>query len=118
MAKKPAAKTQNTASADTSDESNVTRITAKDSKPAKRTKTVKAEKSVAADDDATKSKHPLTRLGGYFKGSWQELRQVRWPNRRTTWSLTLAVLAFTAFFVALVVALDAGFQLLFERLIG
>ena len=56
-------------------------------------------------------------IGEYFKGSWVELRQVRWPNRRTTWSLTLAVLIFSAFFVLLITVLDYVFQLLFEQLL-
>ena len=57
-------------------------------------------------------------IGGYFKGAWVELRQVRWPNRRATWSLTGAVLIYSAFFVALVLLLDAGFKYLFELILG
>ena len=60
---------------------------------------------------------PFTLLGGYFKGAWVELRQVRWPNRQATWSLTLAVLLFTAFFATLILLLDAGFKYLFELLL-
>ena len=37
---------------------------------------------------------PFRAIGGYFAGAWVELRQVRWPNRRATWSLTLAVILF------------------------
>lgn len=61
---------------------------------------------------------PVRAAGGYFKGAWVELRQVRWPNRRATWSLTLAVLAYSAFFVVLVLLLDAGFKYLFELVLG
>lgn len=57
-------------------------------------------------------------IGGYFKGAWVELRQVRWPNRSATWSLTGAVLAYSAFFVVLVLLLDAGFKYLFELILG
>ena len=57
-------------------------------------------------------------IGGYFKGAWIELRQVRWPNRRATWSLTGAVLAYSAFFVVIVLLLDAGFKYLFELILG
>jgi preprotein translocase subunit SecE len=56
----------------------------------------------------------LSAIGGYFKGSWAELRQVRWPNRKSAWSLTLAVILFTAFFFILIVLLDAGFKQLFN----
>ncbi len=57
---------------------------------------------------------PLFAIGRYFKGAWIELRQVRWPNRRSAWSLTLAVILFTAFFFTLIVLLDAGFKELFN----
>ena len=60
---------------------------------------------------------PLRAIGGYFKGAWQELRAVRWPNRRNTWGLTLAVLGFTAFFIILILLVDAGFQLLFQKVL-
>lgn len=52
-------------------------------------------------------------FGGYFKGAWQELRQVRWPNRKATWGMTLAVLLFTGFFIVLVILLDIAFKELF-----
>jgi preprotein translocase SecE subunit len=54
---------------------------------------------------------------GYFSGSWRELRQVRWPNRRATWGLTLAVIAFTLVIVVFILVLDYGFEQLFKRVI-
>ena len=60
---------------------------------------------------------PFVLIGGYFKGAWQELREVRWPNRRTTWSMTGALIAFTAFFVVLILLLDALFKYLFELIL-
>ena len=57
---------------------------------------------------------PLVAMGTYFKGAWYELRQVRWPNRKETWGLTAAVLIFSAFFIILIVLLDALFKFLFE----
>ena len=59
----------------------------------------------------------FTKLGIYFKGAWIELKQVRWPDRKATWSLTGAVLIFTGFFIALIVLLDAGFDALFNLII-
>ena len=50
----------------------------------------------------------------YFVGAWRELRQVRWPDRATTWSMTFAVIMFTLFFVVLVLLLDAGNKYLFD----
>ena len=59
----------------------------------------------------------LRKFGGYFKGAWQEIRQVRWPNRKATWSLTAAVLAFTAFWGLVVLGLDLLFQMMLNRVI-
>ena len=59
----------------------------------------------------------LVKIGGYFKGSWKELRQVRWPDRKATWGMTAAVLLFTGFFAILIVLLDAGFNELFKLII-
>ena len=56
----------------------------------------------------------LRTVGNYFKGAWVELRLVRWPTRSATWSLTFAVLAYSAFFVLLVLLLDAAFKYLFD----
>ena len=60
---------------------------------------------------------PFFAIGRYFKGSWQELRQVRWPNRRATWGMTAAVILFTGMFVALIVFLDYIFSQLFNLVI-
>ena len=59
----------------------------------------------------------LAKIGGYFKGAWEELKQVRWPDRKATWSLTGAVILFSAFFVGLIVLLDIGFKELFNLII-
>ena len=105
----------------------VTRITASDAgkaeKPAKHsTKPVVAKKNdktaAKATDNAKKQrKNPFVRLGRYFKGAWQELKQVRWPTRGATWKMTLAVLIFSAIFVVLILLLDFGFNQLFELIL-
>lgn len=59
----------------------------------------------------------LVKIGGYFKGSWTELKQVRWPDRKSTWSLTGAVILFTGVFATLIILLDAGFKELFKLII-
>ena len=59
----------------------------------------------------------LKAIGRYFKGSVQELAQVKWPTRRTTWGSTLAVILFTAALGAFILALDYGFELLFKKVI-
>lgn len=99
----------------------VTRIKATDTdqKPKK-----SATKTAATKKPAIKSHRttpaffrPFVAIGRYFKGAWIELKQVRWPTRAATWGLTGAVLAFTAFFVALILLLDAAFKFLFETIL-
>ena len=108
---------------------NVTRIKATESSAkAKKTvaapskRAVKSEKAKKAPKASKQSSNKfivlLSRIGGYFKGAWYELKQVRWPNRRATWSLTLAVILFSAFFVVLIVLLDLGFSELFKLIIS
>ena len=81
-------------------------------------KTAKVEKPKATKvKSGRKSPRVLRAIGGYFKGAWVELRQVRWPNRRATWGLTAAVIAYSAFFVVFVLLLDAGFKYLFELIL-
>jgi preprotein translocase subunit SecE len=100
----------------------VTRITATDDKKAVKTKS--AAKAPAPVEKQAKSSSlgrlatPFKAIGRYFKGAWYELRQVRWPNRRATWSLTAAVMVFTAFFAVLILLLDALFKYLFQLILG
>jgi preprotein translocase subunit SecE len=94
----------------------VTRITARDIEKVV-TKKPTTEKVVNQPKEGA-SKNPFVALGGYFKGAWFELQQVTWPSRKATWSLTLALLGFTAFFAVVILLLDAGFQYLFQLILG
>jgi preprotein translocase SecE subunit len=105
----------------------VTRITASDTEKVVTKKAPsKTEKTVAVQEKKQTNKtnpikgiaSPFIALGTYFKGAWYELRQVTWPNRKATWSLTAALLAFTAFFVVMILLLDALFKYLFELILG
>lgn len=60
---------------------------------------------------------PFRSIGGYFKGAWVELRQVRWPGRKATWSLTLAVILFSLFFALVILGLDWVFNYLFKEVL-
>lgn len=113
-----ATKSKKPASEQAATETTVTRIKAKDTKPAaaKTEKTENRKPTEPAFNQTPRS--PLTAIGGYFAGAWYELKQVRWPNRRATWSMTMAVLAFTAFFVVLILLLDALFKYLFQLILG
>ncbi len=97
----------------------ITRVKATDTKPEK--KAVELKQPTSPKKSSPKSGNGFTRalraIGGYFAGAWAELKQVRWPNRRATWGLTLAVLLFTAFFLVLVTGLDFLFKYLFELII-
>lgn len=108
----------------------VTRITATDDAPKKKaTKTASASKVKAVTAkkvtkkttpvaEPNESKNIFARIGGYFKGAWVELRQVRWPNRKATWALTLAVIIFSIFFMVLITLLDTFFKWIFEIIIA
>ena len=125
------AKKTTTSTPEASDD-NVVRITASSSKSSKRSRAKATDTPSSATKTRVKTKLPnisgsgkkprmpkfLAAFGGYFKGAWHELRQVRWPTRGATWSLTGAVLIYTAFFVILILLLDAAFKYLFEIILG
>ena len=99
---------------------NVTRIKATDQKPAK-TKTDKTKATTVAVDTTgapQKRRNPFRATADYFQGAWYELKQVRWPTRRATWGMTVALLGFTAFFAVFILLLDALFKYLFELILG
>lgn len=56
-------------------------------------------------------------LFSYFAGSWRELRQVKWPNRKETAKLTTAVFMFAIFFATLIAGADYILDKLFKQLI-
>jgi preprotein translocase subunit SecE len=105
----------------------VTRITASDTEKVVTKKApIKAAKTSSVEEKKRSNKTnpikhiaaPFVALGIYFKGAWYELKQVSWPNRKATWSLTAALLVFTAFFVVMILLLDALFKYLFELILG
>ena len=61
---------------------------------------------------------PFVALGHYLKDSWHEIRQVRWPNRKATWKMVLAVFVYTALFMAIILLLDMFFTWLFNLILG
>lgn len=101
-------------------ETTVTRISAADSRTTHTKKPNATVKKSKEGNDTKKRTHrnPLKAVGGYFVGAWEELRQVRWPNRKATWSLVGALLVFTTFFVVLILLLDALFKYVFQLILG
>ena len=90
----------------------------KTTKVAKKTdkKTARADKKAARK--AAKAEKKADKKVGYFKGAWQELRQVRWPSRKNTWKMTLSVIAYVLIFAGIIMVLDLIFQALSKLVIG
>ena len=102
------------------------KVVVKDKKLEKNTKkeakkALKAEKKAKRLESGKKTFilfRPFVALGRYLRDSWQELRQVRWPNRKTTWKMVFAVLVYTLLFVLLITLLDIFFTWLFNLILG
>ena len=81
----------------------------------------KAEKMAKKSENSGKKVfilfRPFVAFFRYLKNSWQELRQVRWPNRKATWKMVVAVLIYTAIFVTIISLLDLFFRWLFNLII-
>ena len=125
MAKITRIKASDSPKEEKSDEPKITRqkVVIKDKKEEKvsRQKKKKAEKDIAKDKSDKKVFilfRPFVAFFRYLRDSWQELRQVRWPNRKTTWKMVLAVLVYTALFVMIISLLDLFFSWLFNLILG
>lgn len=94
------------------------RIKASDAGASKKLAQIKDGPKTANKKEKTARKNPFKATGGYFAGAWSELKQVRWPTRGATWSMTAAMLGFTAFFVVVILLLDALFKYVFQLILG
>lgn len=107
------------------DEPPITRkkVVVKDKKSEKAARKANQEKIKAEKASEKESKNvfilfrPFVALGRYLRDSWREIRQVRWPNRKATWKMVLAVFVYTALFVAIISLLDLFFTWLFSLII-
>lgn len=94
---------------------------AKDDAEAK--KAAKAEKK-AAKKAAKEGKkvfilfRPFAAIGRYIKESFQEVRQVRWPDRKSTWKMTISVVLYVLLVAAIIMLLDAFFTFIFSQLLS
>lgn len=108
------------------DEPAITRkkVVVKDKKSEKQNRKERksAEKAVSSKKSTEKKPFVLIRpfvyLGRYIRDSWRELRQVRWPNRKATWKMVLAVIIYTAIFVVFISLLDLFFTWLFNIILA
>ena len=109
-----------------SDEATITRkkVVVKDKKQEKSAR--KSKQALEKQIDATKKDEkkpfilirPFVYLIRYIRGAWHELRQVRWPNRKATWKMVLAVIVYTAIFAIAISLLDLFFSWLFGLILG
>ena len=61
---------------------------------------------------------PFRAIGRYFRDSFRELRQVRWPNRKMTWKITFSVIVYVIAIVIFIMLLDALLKFLSDKLLG
>lgn len=101
------------------------KVVVKDKKTekAKAAKVKKTEKAVSKVGKKDEKKpfilfRPFVALFRYLRDSWMELRQVRWPSRKATWKMVLAVIVYTLLFMALIAVLDLIFSKLFNLILG
>lgn len=61
---------------------------------------------------------PFVAIGRYIKESFQEVRQVRWPDRKSTWKMTLSVVLYVILVAVIIMLLDAFFTFIFSKLLS
>ncbi len=85
-------------------------------------KAEKAELKAAKETKAEKKKvfilfRPFAAIGRYIRDSFREVRQVRWPDRKSTWKMTLSVVVYVMLIAATIMLLDAFFTFIFNQLL-
>ena len=125
MAKITKIKASDTPRKHTEEESVITRkkVVVKDKKTEKNKRIEKKKAEVEIGSEKPKKKtfilfRPFVAFFRYLRDSWRELRQVRWPNNKTTWKMLLAVLVYTLLFVVFITLLDLLFSWIFGLLLG
>lgn len=61
---------------------------------------------------------PFVAFFRYLRDAWREIRQVRWPSRKATWKMVLAVIVYTALFMIIIGLLDLFFSWLFNLILS
>lgn len=126
MAKITRIKASDTPTKDEAQDPAITRkkVVVKDKKTDKavRKEAKNAEKKISSGEKSEKKPfiliRPIVYLGRYLRDAWRELRQVRWPNRKTTWKMVLAVIVYTLIFVVFISLLDLFFSWLFNLILS
>lgn len=115
--KKPSTKRPSSAKKTTSSAASRTKVTVKKASTVESKKSAKKVTTQRQKRGLPKFLGFLRPIGAYFAGAWYELRQVRWPDRKASWGLTLAVILFSLFFAGLILGLDFVFQTLFKQIL-
>lgn len=102
---------------DSNNKSSTSEKEVKTTKKVVETKKSTKSRKIAVPKAAKVAASPFTLFIGYVRGSWKELQMVRWPDRKASWSLTLAVILFTLFFAVLITLLDTAFQYIFKEVL-
>ena len=126
MAKITRIKANDSPSREESDEPKITRkkVIVEDKKTAKAKREARRQIEKQLDQDAKENKkvfilfRPFVALFRYLRDSWREIRQVRWPNRKLTWKMVLAVFIYTILFIVLISLLDVFLTWLFNIILG
>ena len=79
---------------------------------------VKTKTAASKPKNSKSRRNPLSAMTSYFRGAWQEIKQVRWPDRRSTWGMVGALIVFTAALFLVIILLDYGFAWLFKLIMG
>ena len=61
---------------------------------------------------------PFRALGRYIKNSFIEMRQVRWPDRKSSWKMTFSIIIYVVLIAGFIMLLDALFTFVFNKLLG
>ena len=92
-------------------------------KAEKNKKLLKAEKKAAKKAARAGKKpfillRPFVAFGRYIRDSFREVRQVRWPDRKSTWKLVLSVIIYVVVIALFIMLLDMLFTYLFNLIYG
>ena len=56
-------------------------------------------------------------IPSYFRNSWREMKDVKWPDRKETTQLSVAVFIFAAIFAVIITIVDYGLDKVFKRIL-
>jgi preprotein translocase SecE subunit len=95
----------------------ITRIKAGDKKAKKAKTSSKKVGTKTKKPSKTSRTNPIRAFGSYIKASFREIRLVKWPTRRETWAMTLAVVIYSLVIIAIVLLFDNIYDWLFKLVI-